>query len=111
MKKKEDKLTRKVEEKIVGTRKIPLRGRKFEGFVIKKVGDRIKIEFERVKFIRKYERYAKSKSKIHAKLPEDLKAVINVGDYIQIQECRPLSKILHHVVIKKIRGGNEKLSQ
>jgi ribosomal protein S17 len=30
---------------------------------------------------------------------------IEIGDYIKIQECRPLSKIIHFVVIGKIKGG------
>ena len=41
---------------------------------------------------------------MHARLPEKLKNEIALGDYIQIQECRPLSKILHHIVVKKIGG-------
>ncbi len=84
------------------------RGRRFEGTVIKKFDKRVVIEFERVKFVRKYERYAKTKTRMHARLPEKLKNEINIGDYIQIQECRPLSKILHHMVIKKIRSSNIK---
>jgi len=84
------------------------RGRKFEGYVIRKFDKRVTIEFERVKYIRKYERYAKFKTKIHARLPENMKNEINIGDYIQVQECRPLSKITHHIVIKKIRSKEEK---
>ena len=30
--------------------------------------------------------------------------LINLGDIIWVQECRPLSKIIHSVVIKKIKG-------
>jgi len=30
------------------------------------------------------------------------------GDFIQVQECRPLSKIIHFVVIKKIKDGEDK---
>jgi len=82
------------------------RGRKFEGYVIRKFDKRVTIEFERVNYIKKYERYAKSKTKIHARLPESLKDTINLGDYIQIMECRPLSKITHHIVIKKIRDAD-----
>jgi len=84
--------------------KVSLRGRKFEGIVTKKFDGRITIEFERTKLIKKYERYIKNKTKLHARLPESLKGEINVGDYVQIQECRPLSKILHHIVVKKIGG-------
>ncbi|MEK6890629.1 MAG: 30S ribosomal protein S17, partial [Nanoarchaeota archaeon] len=97
------------EKKVVGTvndngkEKYSLRGRKFEGYVIRKFDKRITIEFERVNYIKKYERYAKSKTKIHARLPENLRDSVKIGDYVQLMECRPLSKIIHHVVIKKIR--------
>jgi len=88
--------------------KYSLRGRKFEGYVIKKFDKRVVIMFERVNYIKKYERYAKTRSKLHARLPENMKELINVGDYIQIMECRPLSKIIHFIVIKKIRGADAK---
>jgi len=84
------------------------RGRIFEGIVIKKFTKRIVIEFERRIYIRKYERYLKSKTKIHARLPDDMIEEINVGDLIRVQECRPLSKIIHFVVIQKIKDKEEK---
>jgi len=96
-------------KKLVGARgKVAVRGRKFEGYVIRKFDKRVTIRFERVNFIRKYERYSKSQTKIHAYLPEEFKDDIQIGDYIQVQECRPLSKIVHHVVVRKIRSGEEK---
>jgi small subunit ribosomal protein S17 len=84
------------------------RGRVFEGRVIKKFTSRVTIEFERMVYIRKYERYSKSKTKIHARLPICMEKEIEVGDLIRVQECRPLSKIIHFVVIKKIKGKGEK---
>jgi len=86
------------------------RGRSFKGYVIKKFPKRIAMEFERPIYVRKYERYLKKKTKLHARLPEEMTEEINVGDFIEIHECRPLSKIIHFKVIKKIRGaeGNEK---
>jgi len=83
------------------------RGRIFEGIVIKKFPKRITIEFERMIYVKKYERYKKSKTKIHARLPDCMRAEIQEGDYIQVQECRPLSKIIHFVVIKKIKDAGE----
>jgi len=83
------------------------RGRIFKGIVTKKNHKRITIEFERMIKIRKYERYAKSKTKIHARLPTCMDKIINVGDLIKIQECRPLSKIIHFVVIEKIKDISE----
>jgi len=88
--------------------KIKARGRVFEGTVIKKLPTRIAIEFERMIYSNKYERYFKSKTKIHAHLPKCMENEIKVGDLIWVQECRPLSKIIHFVTIKKIKSGDEK---
>ena len=87
---------------------ISLRGRTFKGKVISKFPTRVCIEFERTIYIRKYERYANTKTKLHARLPECLKDEVNIGDYIEIKECRPISKIIHFIVIKKIRGKDIK---
>jgi small subunit ribosomal protein S17 len=84
--------------------KLKVRGRTFEGEVIRKFPRRITIGFERMIYIRKYERYAKSKTKIHARLPVCIENNIDIGDTVLIKECRPLSKIIHFVVIKKIKG-------
>ena len=87
------------------------RGKVFEGTVITKSHKRIAIGFERSKYVQKYERYATYKAKIHARLPICMKNEINIGDYVRIMECRPLSKIIHFVVIKKIRSGEEKIME
>ena len=112
MEKKSKQIESNAKKNIVATPKnsenILAKGRKFEGYVIRKFDKRVTIEFERVNFIKKFERYAKSKTKIHARLPESLKDQINLGDYIQIMGCRPLSKITHHIVIKKIRDADAK---
>jgi small subunit ribosomal protein S17 len=111
MAERKKKTDRKMEEKIVETpkeKRVGTRGRVFEGTVIKKFPKRAVIQFERMNYVRKYERYAKSKTKIHARVPEVLEKEINVGDVIQVQECRPLSKIIHFIVIKKIRSAEEK---
>ena len=81
---------------------LKIRGRSFEGIVTKKFPKRITIEFERVIYIRKYERYAKKKGRIHARLPDCMSDQINLGDLIRVRECRPLSKIIHFAVIEKI---------
>ncbi len=92
-------------EKDVGDRMKSLvgaRGRIFQGYVIKKFLKRAVIEFERTVYVHKYERYFKKKTRLHARLPD--KIDINVGDYVKIQECRPLSKIIHFIVIEKIKS-------
>ena len=83
------------------------RGKTFEGTVIKKFEKRITIEFERMIYIKKYERYAKSRTRIHARLQPCMGKDINVGDLVKIQECKPISKIIHFVVIKKIKSKGE----
>lgn len=88
--------------------KLKARGRVFEGWVVRKFHRRITIEFERMIQVRKYERFAKFRTKIHARLPECLDKEIKVGDFVRIQECRPLSKIIHFVVIKKIKSAEER---
>jgi small subunit ribosomal protein S17 len=89
-------------EKRVGTR-----GRVFEGLVTKKFPKRIVLEFERMIYVRKYERYARLKTKIHARLPDSMEKIINIGDLVRVHECRPLSKIIHFVVIQKIKDAVE----
>lgn len=86
------------------------RGRVFEGRVVRKFPKRVMIEFERMIYIRKYERYLKSRTRIHARVPENMEKEIKLGDLIRIQECRPLSKIIHFIVIKKLKdsSGDEK---
>ncbi len=87
--------------------RLKIRGRIFEGKITKKLHRRIVIEFERMIYIAKYERYAKSKTKLHARIPSCMENEINIGDIVLIQECRPLSKIVHFVVIKKIKSEQE----
>jgi small subunit ribosomal protein S17 len=87
---------------------LSLRGRNFHGQVIKKFPKRVVLTFERRVYIRKYERYLKRRVKIHARLPDCLQKEIDIGDYVQGKECRPLSRMIHFVAIKKIRGGETK---
>jgi small subunit ribosomal protein S17 len=84
------------------------RGRIFEGKIIRKYHKRVTIELERMVYIRKYERYAKSKTKIHARLPGCMDREIELGDLVKVQECRPLSKIIHFVLIGKVNSSKEK---
>jgi small subunit ribosomal protein S17 len=80
------------------------RGRSFKGTVIRVLSDRLMIQFERLLYLRKYERYEKRKTKIQAKIPTEFKDQIANGDYVEITECRPLSKSIHFIVTKKIRS-------
>jgi small subunit ribosomal protein S17 len=104
MEKKAKTNKEKLESNIARAGKINPRGKIFEGVVIKKLEKRIVIEFERMVYISKYERYKRSKTKVHARLPEAIKDKIKIGDYVRVQECRPLSKIIHFIVISKIKS-------
>src|SRR3972149_3314392 len=83
---------------------LKVRGKSFEGKVIRKFPMRIAVEFERMTYVRKYERYQKGKTRIHARLPLCMEDSINIGDLVRVQECRPLSKMIHFVTIEKIKG-------
>lgn len=89
--------------------KLKVRGRLFEGTIKKKFPRRIMIEFERMIYVKKYERYAKSRTKIHARVPQCMEKEVKVGDLVWVQECRPLSKIVHFVFIKKIKSSSEQV--
>lgn len=91
---------------IVGTEKnVGTRGRIFQGKVIRKFDKRVVVEFERTVRIQKYERFAKKKTRLHARTPQDMK--ISEGDYVKVRECRPLSKIIHFVVIEIVKKARE----
>ena len=96
---------------IVRTKAVGTRGRVFEGLVVRKFPKRITIEFERTLFIHKYERFIKKKTRIHARLPDEIANDINISDYVRVKECRPLSKIIHFIVIKKLRSRAEEAKQ
>ena len=113
MAKKKEKTESKMKSKenAVGTpskeKRIGARGRIFEGVVIRKFPKRVTIAFERMIYVKKYERYARYRTKLHARLPENMENEINMGDLIRVQECRPLSKIIHFIVTKKIKDVKE----
>ncbi len=87
---------------IHGSSPVKMRGRTFEGHVIRKHHGRVTIQFERMNYIQKYERYEKRKTKLHAKLPDCMKDDINMDDLIKIAETRPISKMIHFVVVGKV---------
>lgn len=113
---KKKSIKKKVEEKIEsksscgdvlcpvhGTRKLKVRGRIFEGEVVRKLPKRVTIEFERMIKLPKYERYEKRKTRIHARLPDCMAKEINIGDRIRVAETRPISKMIHFVVLNSVR--------
>ena len=86
-----------------GDRKLKMRGRTFEGVVIRKFLGRVTIQFERMFSLPKYERYEKRRTKIRARLPDCISGEVDIGDLVLIAETRPVSKMIHFVVSKVVR--------
>ncbi len=81
------------------------RGRIFEGYVTKKFPTRVVVEFERTVYVSKYQRFYKKKTRLHARLPNHIN--VDIGDYVRVRECRPLSKIIHFIVIEKVKSAEK----
>lgn len=80
---------------------VSLRGRSFTGVVVStKMQQTAVVQWEFKKYLSKYERYEKRKSKIKAHSPDCFN--IKKGDIVEIRECRPLSKTKCFVVVKKL---------
>ena len=58
------------------------------------------IEWSRKKYLTKFERYEKRRTRIKAHNPECINAV--EGDRVKIAECRPLSKTKKFIIIEKL---------
>ncbi len=83
---------------------LPIRGRLFNGVVVSnKAKKMVVIEREYSYLIRKYKRYERRKSKVHAYLPECLD--VSIGDNVTVAECRPLNKTASFVVIEVNKHG------
>ncbi len=82
--------------------KISTRGRTFKGIVVRdRMSKTVSVEWERMKYIPKYERYEKKRSRVKAHNPEEINA--RTGDYVEIKETRPLSKTKNFIVTKIIK--------
>lgn len=82
---------------------LPVRGIVLEGAVVSDLmQNTVVVQREYTKMIRKYERYEKRRSKIHAHNPPCIGA--KKGDVVKIAECRPLSKTKSYVVVEKNEG-------
>ena len=82
---------------------LKVRGQIIEGVVISdKMNRTVTVKREYLYYLKKYERYEKRTSRIHAHNPPCIDA--KVGDRVKIMECRPLSKTVSFVVIEKVGG-------
>lgn len=81
--------------------RLSVRGRQFTGIVVStKMRKTAVIEFERLYFLKKYERYEKRRTKLKVHNPECVN--IKDGDIVKIVECRPLSKTKNFVIIQRL---------
>lgn len=73
------------------------RGMSFVGTVVSaKAHKTVSVQWERRRFVPKYERYEKRRSKVAAHVPDGMS--VNEGDVVRIKETRPISKTKHFVV-------------
>jgi small subunit ribosomal protein S17 len=78
---------------------LPVRGQVITGKVVSdRMMGTVVVERNFMHYIRKYKRYEKRSSKLHAHNSPCIQA--KVGDMVKIAECRPLSKSTTFVVIE-----------
>jgi len=79
---------------------LKLRGRTFEGIIVKKDPNRTAvIEWPRQFYITKYERYETRKTRLKVHNPPCINA--QIGSKVKVMECRPISKTKNFVIISK----------
>ena len=91
--------------------KLSTRGRQFVGTVTStKMRKTAVIEFDRLQFLKKYERYEKRKTRLKVHNPECINA--REGSVVKVIECRPLSKTKNFVIVQQLgieKGFKEKM--
>jgi len=89
--------------------KLSTRGRKFIGEVVSdKMSKTVTVQWDRRKYIPKYERYEKRRTKVKAHNPETINA--EKGDIVRIEETRPISKTKNFVVSEIVKKHNQILN-
>ena len=77
-----------------------VRGQIIEGIVSSLgMNDSIVVERQRIRSMKKYERYEKKTNRFNAHLPSCI-GDVSIGDRVRIMECRPLSKTVSFCVIE-----------
>ncbi len=80
---------------------LPARGRVFEGVVLSdKMQKTVTVEWPRLFYIPKFERYEKRRSKVHAHNPACISA--KTGERVRIVETRPLTKTVKFAVVERL---------
>ena len=90
---------------------LSIRGRSFVGKVVKMdAHGTVSVEWPRLLYLQKYERYEKRRSRKKAHNPACINA--KIGDNVTIMECKPISKTKNFVIIRKLgleKGFKEKM--
>jgi len=80
--------------------------RTYTGIVVSdKMSKTCVVEWEGRRYVTKYERYEKARTRVKAHNPPVVSA--KVGDRVRIAACRPLSKTKHFVIIAVLHQGVE----
>lgn len=83
---------------------LSVRGRLYSGTVESNKANRmVVVSREYNRLVKKYKRYERCRSKVHAFLPDCIDVI--EGEKIKIAECRPISKSVSFVVVQ---GGDNK---
>lgn len=78
---------------------ITTRGRKFVGTVVAdRMPKTVTVEWDRRKYLPKFERYAKRRTRVKAHNPKEIDA--KVGDIVRIAETRKLSKTKSFIILE-----------
>lgn len=78
-----------------------VRGRVFEGTIVGNILHKsATVSWERRKFVKKYERYEKRRTKVKAHSTPCID--VKKGDTVKIMESRPISKTKKFIIIEKI---------
>jgi len=85
---------------------LKVRGRLIRGVVVKaKMHRTVVVRYDYYQYIRKYRRYEKRHTLIHAHNPPCINA--REGDEVIIGETRPLAKTIAFVVLQVVKKGGE----
>lgn len=87
---------------------LKVRGQIMEGRVVSdKMQGTVIVEKDYYRYLRKFERYEKRRSKLTVHNPKCIG--VSVGDMVKIMECRPISKEKTFVVVEKLEAKNARV--
>lgn len=84
---------------IIKGKALSTRGRSFVGRVVSdRMAKTVTVEWERRRYVPKYQRYEKRRTRVKAHDETGAK----IGDIVEIRETRPISKTKNFLVIRKV---------